>query len=109
LPKGVKVAKPLRDPDFVSARGVPYWWAPEWVRDLNGAIGRIKPIKVDDDVKLYMCSKSGNLTYIRGRIQYGFKKWHEDNEIDYILLGVDEDEVLATDWEYENEQKTTEA
>ena len=103
LPKNVRVKRPWREPDFVSARGIGYWWAPEWVRDLNGSIGRIKPIRDGDDVDLYMCSKSGNLTYIRGRIQYGFRRWHQDNEIDYILLGVDVDEVMATDWEYESE------
>jgi hypothetical protein len=29
----------------------------------------------------------GNNTYIQGSIQGEFKKWHQDRQIDYILLG----------------------
>ena len=106
LPKGKTVKKPIRPSDHVSKRGVPYWWSPEWVRDLNGTICRIKPIKskskaTPDDVVLYMLAKNGGLSYIQGSIQDEFQRWHQDNEIDYILLGVCMDEVLLTDWEYE--------
>jgi len=103
LPKGKNVKRPIREPDHYSHRGVPYWWAPEWVRESNGSMGRIKAVKSGSDVDLYMCSKSGNLTYIRGRIQEEFQRWHQDNEIDYILLGIDIDEVLLSDWEYDDE------
>lgn len=97
-----KVKKPVREPDMVSKRGVPYWFSPEWVREANGSMSRIKPIKVNEHkVDLYMISKSGNSSYIQGSIQDEFHSWHEDNQIDCILLGVDEDEILATDWEYE--------
>lgn len=102
LPKGVKVKKPEREPDHFSKRGIPYWWAPEWVRNLNGTICRIKPIEESRDcVRLYMVSKEGNLSYIRGSIQEEFIRWHEQNGIDYILLGVYEDKVEASDWDYE--------
>lgn len=98
VPKGMKVKIPDRAPDYRSARGVPYWFAPDWIR-ADG--GRIKPIKKGDYVDLYMLSKSGNLTYIQGRIQDAFWKWHEDEGIDCILLGIDPDDILLTDWNYE--------
>lgn len=103
LPEGKKVKRPLREPDLVSKRGVPYWFGPEWVRDNNGTIGRIKPIKVNQHrVDLNMVSKAGNVTFIRGSIQKAFRDWHEDQQIDCILLGVEEDEILESDWEYED-------
>lgn len=92
---------PDRDPDYVSKRGIPYWWAPEWIRTLNNntTISRIIPLKTgQDQVDLHMVSKQGNLTYIRGSIQREFKRWHEDNSIDWILLGIDEDELLRPEW-----------
>ena len=102
LPSNKKVTRPMREPDLKSKRGVPYWFGPEWVRDLNGTVGRIKPIKKDEKVDLYMLSKAGNLTYIQGSIQKQFKDWHEDQEIDCILLGVEEEDIIATDWDYED-------
>ena len=91
-------ARPTRDPDHHSKRGIPYYWHPEWVRDLNGTICRIKPIKnKQGDVELFMVSKTGNLSYIPGSIQQEFKKWHTDRSIDYLLLGQDPDEILETD------------
>ena len=106
LPKGKKVKRPGRPPDYISKRGIPYWYGPDWVRDLNGSIGRIKPIKRKNDygncdVSLMMLSKTGNLSFILGSIQREFIRWHQDREIDYILLGIDEDQMLLTDWEYE--------
>lgn len=89
-PKTAKVNRPLRDPDHFSKRGVPYWWAPEWIRatDRNQrSYGKIKAIKTKGDVLLHMQSKDGKLTYIQGSIQQEFKKWHDDRQIDYILLG----------------------
>ena len=99
------IEKPKRDCDYRSERGVEYYWAPEWVRDLNGTISRIKPIRhIDDDgntvdVNLFMVAKNGNITYIRGRIQKAFKQWHIDRQIDYLLLGVDEDTDLTPEWD----------
>lgn len=102
VPKGKEVKAPSRDPDYHSARGVPYWWAPEWVRHVGGgSFGRIKPILIKGKVELYMLSKKGDLTYIQGRIQKEFLNWHEDHEIDCILLGADPNDILVTDWEYE--------
>jgi hypothetical protein len=102
IPKGMKVKKPAREPDHISKRGVPYWWAPDWVRDINGTIGRIIPIKTKNgDVDLNMLSKDGGISYIQGSIQREFKKWHEDQQLDAILLGLDEDDIIATQWTYE--------
>ena len=95
-PKYTAPDKPLRPSDYTSKRGIEYWWAPEWVRDLNGTIGRIKPIKIKGDVELHMLSKADKLSYIQGSIQREFKKWHEDRQIDYMLLGVDPDELIET-------------
>jgi hypothetical protein len=90
------VEKPLRDPDHVSKRGVHYYWSPEWCRGTsssNDKFGKIKAIREPayrngpDTVNLYMVSKDGNMTYIQGSIQEEFKQWHEDRQIDYILLG----------------------
>jgi len=84
------VEKPLRDPDHISKRGVPYWWSPEWTRATSSActsFGKIKAIRKGDDVSLYMLSKDGNLSYIQGSIQREFRDWHTDRQIDYILLG----------------------
>lgn len=86
---------PLREPDHISKRGIPYFWAPEWVRILNGKPSKIRPIKEKGDVSLYMESKDGNLTYIQGSIQKEFKQWHIDRQVDYILLGVDPEEILT--------------
>lgn len=88
-----------RPADHTSKRGVDYWWAPEWVRNLNGKAGKIRPIKnkKTGDVDLMMESKDGNLTYIQGSIQQEFKRWHEDRSIDYILLGEDADDLLNVD------------
>ena len=121
------VTRPNRDPDHYSKRGVPYYWAPEWIRgtsaddrdherikaNLNAgwterrivddsgsflipasSYGKIHAVKENGDVNLYMKSKTGNLTYIQGSIQQEFKGWHEDRSIDYILLGMDADEIL---------------
>lgn len=97
IPKNKKVVKPNREPDMLSKRGIPYWFGPDWVRDLNGTIGRIMPVGEDEDVRLHMLSKDGNLTFIQGSIQQEFLKWHEDNAIDLILLGVD----IEPNWSYE--------
>lgn len=87
---------------MISKRGVPYWFGPEWVREVNGTVARIKPIKKNQHaVDLHMVAKNGNVSYIRGSIQQEFQKWHEDNQIDCILLGIDEDDILLTDWDYE--------
>lgn len=92
------VQKPMRDPDYVSKRGVNYWWSPEWVRGTSGSnltFGKIKAIKEKNgEVNLYMKAKNGNLSYIQGSIQREFKDWHEDRQIDYLLLGVDPDEII---------------
>jgi hypothetical protein len=84
------VEKPLRDPDHISKRGVHYYWAPEWVRGTSSAndkFGKIKAILKNGDVNLYMVSRDSNLTYIQGSIQQEFKDWHDDRQIDLILLG----------------------
>lgn len=101
IPKGKKVKKPYREPDMVSKRGVPYWFGPDWVRDLNGSIGRIIPLKNGESVALNMLSKDGNTSFIQGSIQDEFLKWHEDRQLDAILLGFDEDKIIDTHWEYE--------
>ena len=88
--KSPVVQRPLRDPDHISKRGVPYWWAPEWTRATSSAgtsFGKIKAILEKKTVNLYMVSKDGNLSYIQGSIQQEFKDWHDDRQIDYILLG----------------------
>jgi hypothetical protein len=96
-PKYVAPDMPMRPPDHVSKRGVPYFWAPEWVRSLNGTVTRIKPIKEKNgEVNLYMLSKANKLSYIQGSIQQEFKQWHQDRSIDYMLLGVNEDELIET-------------
>ena len=102
LPKSKKVADPNRPADYISPRGVKYWWAPNWVRSTNtSSFGRIKAIAVKNEMpELHMLSKDGNLSYIRGRIQQAFREWHEDNEIDCILLGIEPEEIILTDWEY---------
>jgi hypothetical protein len=101
LPAGKKIKHPVREPDMYSKRGIPYWFGPEWVRSQNGYVSRIKPVKKDGDVKLHTVSKVGVVTYIQGSIQEEFQAWHEDRQIDYILLGIDEDELCATEWDYE--------
>lgn len=98
LPKEKKVARPHREPDMTSKRGVPYWFDPEWVRDLNGTVGRIAPIKNGKSVDLYMVSKDGNESYIQGSIQEEFQRWHTDREIDFILLGMELAD-LDVEWE----------
>lgn len=102
IPKGKKVKKPLRDPDMISKRGIPYWFGPEWVRNQNETIGRIVAIrdKKSGNVDLYMVSKDGNVTYIQGSIQTEFHQWHEDQQIDAMLLGIDEDQIIETAWDY---------
>lgn len=102
IPKGKKVKKPNREPDLTSKRGVDYYFGPDWVRNLNGTIGRIIPLKNGSNgVELYMLSKDGNKSYIHGSIQQEFLKWYKDQELDAILLGRDEDEILISDWLYE--------
>lgn len=84
--------KPLREPDYVSKRGINYWWSPEWCRQISeDSYGRIRPIldRTGSTVYLYMQSQKGSLTYIQGSIQQAFKKWHEDRRIDYLLFGED--------------------
>lgn len=98
LPKDKKVKRPDREPDMISKRGVPYWFDPEWVRDTNGTIGRIAPIKAGKSVDLYSVSKDGNETYIQGSIQQEFQAWHLDREIDFILLGMELGD-LKVEWE----------
>lgn len=88
------IKRPLRDPDMISKRGVPYWFAPEWIRATSSAavsFGQIKAIKENGRVVLHMVSKSGNTSYIQGSIQEEFRKWHEDRKIDLILFGEDPD------------------
>jgi hypothetical protein len=114
VPKGMKVKEPTRKPDYISARGVPYWWGPEWVRKSGKSCSRILPVasEYDNTVSLHMLAKDGSLSYIRGRIQHAFIDWHkqnqngvvpwrEDMELDCILLGVDVSDLLLDDWEYE--------
>ncbi len=59
--------------------------------------GKIHAVKEKKTVNLYMKSKEGKLNYIQGSIQEEFKRWHEDRQIDYILLGMDPDEILANE------------
>jgi hypothetical protein len=96
--------KPNRDPDYVSKRGVNYWWSPEWIRcndSSNTTYGRIKAIKENNTVNLYMLSKEGKLSFIRGSIQQEFKDWHERLKIDYFFLADSPEElddfILASD------------
>lgn len=93
-----EIEKPLRDPDLISKRGVYYWFAPEWIRGTSGAndsFGKIAAVKdKSGDVILFMKSRSGNYTYIQGSIQREFKKWHIDRSIDYLLLGMDIDDLI---------------
>lgn len=87
---------PLREPDHVSKRGVNYWWSPEWIRctdSSNSSFGRIKAIKENGTVNVYMQSKEGNLTYIQGSIQQEFKDWHEQRKIDYFFLAEDPEAI----------------
>jgi len=105
VPKGKTVRKPHREPDMVSKRGVPYWFGPDWVRNLNGTIGRVIPVKMqygkmEPTVELRMLSRDGNISVIQGSIQSEFIKWHLDQQLDAILLGFDEDQIIATQWEY---------
>jgi hypothetical protein len=109
------IQRPLRDPDHLSKRNVPYWWAPEWTRGTNAqfkdsltglqacySYGKIKAIKNGKDVSIYMISKDGNPSYIQGSIQQEFRDWHMDRQIDYILLGEDPDsadELIINDVE----------
>ena len=120
--KKSKTIRPNRDPDYYSKRNVPYWWSPEFIRGTSADIiydkpihsdlipmnngnycapcisyGRIHAVKKNNDVELYMKSKSGDLSYIQGSIQQEFKRWHDDRSIDYMLLGLDPDEILASD------------
>ena len=112
--KAPPIQRPLRDPDHLSKRNVPYWWAPEWIRgtsaqqkDSNGqytcnSYGKIKALKDDRGVNLHMLSSKGTYNYIEGSIQQEFKSWHEDRKIDYILLGEDPekiDELIINDTE----------
>jgi hypothetical protein len=97
--EGRDMSRPLRDPDHFSKRGVPYWWAPDWLRgtssEPSSSYGHIKAIKEKDGtVSLYMKSKEGNHTYIQGSIQHEFRRWHEDRSIDYILLGENPDSII---------------
>ena len=87
---------PLRDPDHVSKRGVNYYFSPDWVRGTNSnntKFGRIKAVKKNGIVSLYMESKEGNLSYIHGSIQREFVEWHERRKIDYFFLATDADEL----------------
>ena len=123
MSKKSKVVRPARDPDHYSKRGVPYWWSPEWTRGTSsdsirptgvsypGDImnnqgehvgpcdnyGKIHAVKTKNDVELHMKSKEGKLTYIQGSIQKEFKRWHEDRQVDYLLFGLDPDDILASD------------
>lgn len=93
-----KLEVPVRPCDYTSKRGVNYWWAPEWIREIGSGAGKIRPIKnKKGDVDLMMESKSGNLTFIQGSIQREFKQWHTDRQIDYILLGEDPEELLEVE------------
>jgi len=98
MSKKQTIQRPLRDPDHLSKRGVPYWFSPEWTRATNSSatsFGRIKAIKEKNgEVNLYMQSQSGNHSYIQGSIQEEFRQWHEDRSIDYILLGMDIDDII---------------
>lgn len=97
-----KLEKPLRDHDHLSKRGVKYWFAPEWIRATSSAetsYQKIVAIKNNGDVDLHMKAKSGSTTYIQGSIQEEFKRWHEDRQIDYILLGIDPDEIILDETE----------
>jgi len=101
MSKKSKVERPMRDPDHKSKRGVPYWWAPEWVRATSASetsYGKIAAVKEKNgEVNLYMKSKDGDHSYIQGSIQREFQKWHEDRQIDYILLGIDLDDIIRDD------------
>lgn len=104
IPKGKTLKKPYREPDMLSKRGVPYFFGPDWVREVNGTMGRILPLRGNFDeptVYLHMVSKDGNVSYIQGSIQEEFRQWHEDRQLDAILLGFDEDSIIDVAWAYE--------
>ena len=113
IPKGKNVKEPTREPDMYSKRGVPYWFGPDWVRKSGRTCGRILPVADDNGrVTLHMLAKTGNISFIQGSIQdefyWWYKKngdnvigWREDMEVDCILLGVNPEEILLSDWEYE--------
>ena len=117
------VQRPNRDPDYWSKRSVPYWWGNgDWIRGTSGervfekptglvyelllsdgrsvipcqSYGKIYPVKEKNgEVNLYMRAKDGNLSFIQGSIQKEFKKWFVDRSIDYLLFGMDPDELIA--------------
>lgn len=120
-PKVKKPVRPNRDPDHYSKRDVPYWWSPDWVRGTSADVmvdsednahpndilltdgrivspcpgyGKIHAVKKGKSVELNMLSKDGKLSFIQGSIQQEFIRWHEDRQIDYMLLGEDPDELL---------------
>ena len=102
VPKGMKVSDPRRDADYISARGVPYYFGPDWVKGKDGKFGRIYPIRRSEDhVLLYFLSKDGNVTYAQGRVQRAFLDWHDEREIDCILLARPLEDLIITDWDYE--------
>lgn len=111
VPKGKNVKRPERTPDLISKRGKFYWFGPEWVREAGKSYGRILPVNVNNEVRLHMLSKTGNLSYIQGSIQEEFYYWHRDNkdnivpwrddfEVDCVLLGMEPADLLLSDWEY---------
>ena len=93
-----EIKRPDRAPDHMSKRGVPYWFSPEWIRANDGSeksFGKIACVKDGHGgVDLYMKSKAGNYTYIQGSIQREFRAWHEDREIDCILLGLNIEDLV---------------
>ena len=113
VPKGKNVKRPACEPDMVSKRGVPYWFGPNWVRHSGKSPGRILPVdNGEGHVSLYMLSKTGNLSFIQGSIQWEFRQWHAENKlntipwredmgVDCMLLGVSPEDLLQSDWEYE--------
>jgi hypothetical protein len=91
MSKESKLTKPTRDPDFISKRNIEYWWSPEFCRNLNGTICKIRAVDLgNNEVKLQMLSKNGNATDMQGSIVVAFKKWHADRVIDMILFGEDD-------------------
>ena len=74
---------------------------------MNGKAGRIKPVRSknnDEEADLYMVAKNGNCSYIEGSIQRDFQRWHDENGIDllmYIIHGIEDEDPLETNWEYE--------
>ena len=77
-----EVARPNREPDYISIYGYQYWFYPEWIRHSEGKYGSDS----GNHLKVSNFRITVNDDLLTKHIQDAFEKWYKNQYAEYTLL-----------------------